>query len=223
MEELLAYDVTGNSPLFGDDGFIQKSTKSELVHELEKHLSPEDYAGPLSFGQMATTYLVDVMVHMRKTSLKDKSTFGELIERTLDTTNVISPQANWTDYVFDSPKDGSIKDSERMRRTDAEKPHIGLWEVKMHTPITKNMEYFWPLNENKTNLQVLMYDTIKQHASENENYMDIVLGSIQDNRMATKVIDNANAMCLSSTHLMKRLTLALSCTLQRQLRLVPND
>ena len=52
MEELLAYDVTGNSPLFGDDGFMQKSTKSELVHELEKHLSPEDYAGPLSSGHM---------------------------------------------------------------------------------------------------------------------------------------------------------------------------
>ena len=86
MEELLAYDVTGNSPLFGDDGFIQKSTKSELVHELEKHLSPEDYAGLLSSGQMATTYLVDVMAHMRKTSLKDISTFGELIKRTLDTT-----------------------------------------------------------------------------------------------------------------------------------------
>ena len=76
-----------------------------------------------------------------------------------------------------------------MHRTDAEKPPIGLEKVKMHTPITKNMEYFWPLNENKTNLQVLMYDTIKQHASTNGNYTDIVLGSIQDNRMATKVID----------------------------------
>ena len=76
-----------------------------------------------------------------------------------------------------------------MRRADAEKPPIGLEEVKMHTPITKNMENFWPLNKNKTNLQVLMYDTIKQHASENGNYMDVVLGSIQDNRMATEVID----------------------------------
>ena len=126
---------------------------------------------------------------MRKASLKDISTFGELIERILDTTNVISPQAYQTDYVFDSPKHGSIKDSERMRRTDAEKPPIGLNEVKMHTPITKDMERFWPLNENKTNLQVLMYDAIKQHASENGNYTDIVIGSIQDNRRATKVID----------------------------------
>ena len=30
MEELLAYDITGNSPLFGDEGFMPKSTKSEL-------------------------------------------------------------------------------------------------------------------------------------------------------------------------------------------------
>ena len=91
-------------------------------------------------------------------------------------------------YVFDSPKDGSIKDSERMGRTDAEKPPFGIDEVKMHEPIPKDMEYFWPLNDNKTKLQVLMYDTIKQHASENGNYTDIVLGSIPDNRMATKVI-----------------------------------
>ena len=92
-------------------------------------------------------------------------------------------------YVFDSPKDGSIKDSERIGRTDAEKPPIGLDEVKMHEPIPKDMEYFWPLNDNKTKLQVLMYDTITQHASENGSYTDIVLGSIQDNRLATKVID----------------------------------
>ena len=59
----------------------------------------------------------------------------------------------------------------------------------MHEPIPKDMEYFWPLNDNKTKLQVLMYDTITQHASENGNYTDIVLGSIQDNRMATKVIN----------------------------------
>ena len=94
MEKLLAYDITGNSPLFGDDGFMQKSTKSELVHELEKHLSPEEYTGPLSSEKMATTYLVDVMTHMRKASLKDISTFGELIERTVNTTNVIFSQAN---------------------------------------------------------------------------------------------------------------------------------
>ena len=93
-------------------------------------------------------------------------------------------------YVFDSPKDGSIKDSERMGRTDAEKTPIGLDEVKMHEPIPKDMEYLWPLNDNKTKLQVLMYDKITQHASENGNYTDIVLGSIQDNRMATKVINN---------------------------------
>ena len=59
----------------------------------------------------------------------------------------------------------------------------------MHEPIPRDMEYFWPLNDNKTKLQVLMYDKITQHASENGNYTDIVLGSIQDNRMATKVIN----------------------------------
>ena len=76
MEEMLAYDITGNSPLFGDDGFMQKSKKSELVHELENHLSSEDHTGPLSSGKMAITYLVDVMAHIRKASLKDISTFG---------------------------------------------------------------------------------------------------------------------------------------------------
>ena len=54
-----------------------------------------------------------------------------------------------------------------MRRTDAEKPPIWLEEVKMHTSISKDMEHFWPLNNNKTKLQVLMYDTLKQHVSEN--------------------------------------------------------
>ena len=34
-----------------------------------------------------------------------------------------------------------------------------------------------------------MYDTIKQHVAENGNHTEIVLGSFQDNRVATKVID----------------------------------
>ena len=80
---------------------------------------------------MATRCLVDVMVHIRKASLKYIYTFGEIIERILDTTNVISPQANRRDYVFDSPKDGSIKDSLK------ESP-IGLEKVKIHTPLPRH-------------------------------------------------------------------------------------
>ena len=71
---------------------MQKSKKSELAHELEKHLSSVDYTGPLSSGKMAITHLVDVMAHIRKASLKDILTFGKLIERTVNTTNEISPR-----------------------------------------------------------------------------------------------------------------------------------
>ena len=66
---------------------------------------------------MAITYLVDVMAHIKKATLKDVSTFGELIERTVNTTNEISPRANRRDYVFDPPEDGSIKKcAEQMQR-----------------------------------------------------------------------------------------------------------
>ena len=101
-----------------------------------------------------------------------------------------------------------------MRRTDAEKPPIGLEKVKMHTPIPKDMEYFWALSDNKTKLQVLMYDTITQHASENTNYTDIVLGSIQYNRMATKVIDKIvhNVPELNSSHEKADMRLVLPVT-----------
>ena len=57
------------------------------------------------------------MAHIKKATLKDVSTFGELIERTVNTTNEISPRANRRDYVFDPPKDGSIKEcAEQMQR-----------------------------------------------------------------------------------------------------------
>ena len=89
--------------------------------------------------------------HMRKVNLKDVLNFGQIIERTMDITNVISPQASRREFVFDSPEDGFIKDFKIMRRTDAEKPPIGLEEIKK---ITRHYLKTWSTSDQCTNEKI---------------------------------------------------------------------
>ena len=60
MEDLLAYDITSNRLLFGDDGFMRKSKKSELVQKTTQgpffwedgHHIPSRRYGPYKEGHL---------------------------------------------------------------------------------------------------------------------------------------------------------------------------
>ena len=78
MEELLQYDVSSTLPLFDDDGFMTKATKSNLVHELEQCLNKEDSRTPQLQDHKQTGYIIDVMATIRKIGTKNYLIFGSL-------------------------------------------------------------------------------------------------------------------------------------------------
>ena len=66
----------------------------------------------------------------------------------------ICSKADRIDFVFDTYKEMSIKDSERTRRGNT-KP-IEISTVMKDTPLPVRMETFWPSGKNKTRLQYLL-------------------------------------------------------------------
>ena len=189
MESLLAYDVSDQSALFDENGFMKKAVKSNLMIELEKHLSKDDYTGILASGPLITTYLVDVMPQLRMTSLKDLDTFGDFVIRAQDMIVRKTPQADGVHFCFDSPETGSIKDSERQRRSSPVNAPIEVQNLQLNTPLSKDMSLFWPLNENKISLEKLLYESTKQKATDENIAPEIILGTIQSDPplKATKI------------------------------------
>ena len=96
---------------------MTKPAKSELGRELErKHLSKEDYAPSIGWTPIKTASLIDVMACLRNVPTKQMKTFGDMLCRFMDWVSYLCTNATRVDFVFDTYIDGSIKDSERIRR-----------------------------------------------------------------------------------------------------------
>jgi hypothetical protein len=68
-------------------------------------------------------------------------------------------------------EDPSVKDSERLRR--AECAPIEYSGIEMGTPLPKKMDSFWPSNNNKLNLEKLIYSYLK-NAPQKRQYPTVV-------------------------------------------------
>lgn len=159
MEELLQYDISSTSYLFDEDGLMTRTTKSSIVHELEKQLKTGDQTTPST--AMKTGYIVDVMSNVRKMKTSNVRTFGDFCNNTLNATQYITKCASKIYLVFDSYIEMSVKDSERQRRE--KKPPIELHYINKETPLPVEMERFWPSITNKTKLESLLHQMTLDH------------------------------------------------------------
>ena len=77
--EVFTYDLVKSTYLFSDeDGLMKKSTKHELVKELEFNITACDYIAPTHWTDKPTAYIVDVMAYVGKLKTSFMNTFGEL-------------------------------------------------------------------------------------------------------------------------------------------------
>ena len=155
MEELLQYDVCTTSPLFDDEGLMTKPIKSEIVHELEAHLSDQDPRTPRPDDSMGTCCIVDVMANIRKIQTKSSKNFGDFCDAFLGYVASTAKGASRIDFVFDSYMGTSLKDSERQRRE--KKSPIELHDVSRETPLPREMDRFWPSSVNKAKFESLIH------------------------------------------------------------------
>ena len=108
---------------------------------------------------MNDTYIVDVMANVRKIDVKNMKYFGELCQSFLSYVLNICRNADQIHFVFDSYRDGTVKDSERSRRYQSYPIDISI--ITDNTPIPVDMSSFWASNNNKQKFQSLL----KKHIS----------------------------------------------------------
>ncbi len=118
IKRLFQYDLVSTTYLFDKDGLMTKPVKSDLCKTLEAKLTLQDWVAKDQWTQEITAYLVDVMAQVRRVPITNLKTFGDMSDSYLAMVKGLCSQASRIYFVFDTYIDGSVKDSERIRRCD---------------------------------------------------------------------------------------------------------
>jgi len=130
---LLTHELTTTSRFLTRDGFLTKTVKSDLVHELENKLEqPPILILPESVGFTAT--VIDFMAFARRVpvktaKLKNFQEFAECVWKTIHGAAGVSERI---DIIFDNYYDRSIKGFERSRRSKKSSGRIWI-SSRLHT------------------------------------------------------------------------------------------
>ena len=89
------------------------------------------------------------MAYVRKVKTKPLKTFGEFCDVFLTSILNVSQNASRIDMVFDTYIEGSVKDSERLRRSKVSP--IKISKVESDTPLPTDMDRFWSSCGHPTN------------------------------------------------------------------------
>ena len=194
-DELLSYDIVPSPVLFDEEGLMTKPDKSSLIRELETHLKKEEYNYT---NEAHTAQLVDVMALLRKMHISDMKNFSDLVSKIIDMNRV--NQQGRCDFVFDLYTDSpSVKDTERQRR--GKSTPVVLSTIDGNTPLPKDMSTFWPSNQNKFQLEKLVYDTLVKHCIRNNSKYIVLSQLSQDTDWSSIKIQDGKVTsipCLNS-------------------------
>ena len=81
---------------------MKKATKSALLQELEKHLLEEEKQSVLPQDDNHTVLIVDVMGNLRKITMKNMKTFGDMALAFISFIEKSIKNSRRIDFVFDS-------------------------------------------------------------------------------------------------------------------------
>ena len=99
---------------------------------MEKCLTSDDMVPPFGWKSKRTTYLVDVMANVRKIRVKGLRTFADFCLTFLNMLLAICKNETKIELVVDSNKEGSVKDTERSRRSTMKPIRIGCTTACQH-------------------------------------------------------------------------------------------
>jgi hypothetical protein len=123
---------------------------------------------------MNTAYIVDVMACIRRVRMKSLKTFGDFIDKGFfDMVLNLCKNASCIDLVFDTYLDGSVKDSERKRRSTTQAIEIN--NLLEDTLLPVDMDTFRPSSSNKVKLQLLLRKWIIANGSQKCPGIQIIL------------------------------------------------
>ena len=156
-------------------GLMSKPDKSELCRELEQQfLRKGDYLKAADWHPAATAYLIDVMGYLRRVSTKSLKTFGEFCFSFVDWMVKLCVNADRIDFVFDTYVEGSVKDSERIRRSINCTP-IEVHDINEDTQLPVDMAGFWVSPSNKVKLLMLLRVYVVKCAPQKFAHVDVLV------------------------------------------------
>ncbi len=173
IRKLFKFDLVSSTYLFDDNGLMTKPSKSDLCTELEKRLTPNEYVEPNEWMPRSSSWIVDVMSALRGLKVTSLKTYGELCSKLIEKILGICREPERIDFVFDTYLEGSVKDSERLRRLN-DIP-IEINNLTSATPLPVKMSTFWGSSANKTKLQTVLRCVIEENAMDILPQGEIVL------------------------------------------------
>jgi hypothetical protein len=171
IRKILKYDITTYSYLFDRD-YMTKPDKAQMVSEL-KELVTVDYATwsfqPKILGSQLV--VIDFMSFIRSMIVSSdqanegRMVFGTFIEIFMNRVTSLYDTSKMFHVIFDSYIEGSLKGSERNRRTG--QGAIRMASIRENTPLPHQMKKFWKCETNKVMFQTFAQEKLKEIAPLN--------------------------------------------------------
>ena len=164
LTQILGHDVLPVSPLFEGD-LPSHVNKSTLVGKIVSGLDLSDWS---QAPPLPTHVVVDFMSKMRQVPLAKFASIGASINAVITSASRISQEPDAIHLVLDSYIEMSLKEGERMRRTDETKG-IDIIGMNKDTPSPQQVDKFWASEEDKRNLQLLLRDMVRMQTTGHPN------------------------------------------------------
>jgi hypothetical protein len=172
LKHILSHNLLSGSQLF--DGDLPAHTnKSLLIAEIEPRLDLTQWSRE---STLATHVVVDFMSKIRQMPLAQFSNLGAVINAIIISAARLSKNVKFIHLVLDSYIEMSLKEGERMRRTDST-TGIDIIGMDKDTPIPQQIDKFWASQENRRNLQLLVRDIVSDRAYGDATTMATVIAS----------------------------------------------
>ena len=121
------------------------------------------------------------MASVRKIRIKGLRTFADFCSSFLNMLLAICKNATRIYLVFDSYKEGSVKDTERNRRSTMKPIEISM--IADDTPLPVNKETFWASVSNKGKLQMFLRKGVIENAANMCPEVEIVFSCFSAQKM----------------------------------------
>jgi len=160
IKQILDHDLLPVTPLFDGD-LPAHANKSTLV-EIETQLDLTQWN---LTSLLPTHVVVDFMSKMRQMPLAEFSTLGDVVTAVITSATSLCHESDYIHLVLDSYIEFSLKEGERMKRTNV--TPIDIIGMNANTPIPRQLDKFWASEKNKRNLQLLVRDMVSNRAEGN--------------------------------------------------------
>ena len=151
MADILTHDLLSTCPLFEGD-FPAQAKKYQLVAEIAPLARAYTSKWNRTSEERSAIY-ADFMSRARRQPLDGYATIGELITAVLNSVTAFC-DSEYVHVLLDSYIEFSLKEPERLRRSDVEGIDVVGMSESSQTPQQK--ELFWASENNKSNLQKLL-------------------------------------------------------------------